>query len=367
MTRTATTVRCAGALSPTRRDALISLVASMPFLAGCAGTAGVESNPGRAALLLPLSGPRAGIGRSMQQAAILAQSSIPEVLTLDILDTGGDSTLAGQAAAAAVANGAEVILGPLGSREVGAVLAAAQGVPVITFSNDATLIGSGAFVFGITAAQSVAAIFAHARDTGLKRIAVVAPPGQVGEQAVAAARIIAPQAGLTLTATLIRSSGSAGTLESLRTQSGGDLPDAVLLPDGGASLDEFAQELAGNGMQLLGTSQWSLRALSDIEALRGATFAAPDPEGFARFAQVYRSRHAQAPGVLAGLAYDAVTMAQTLSRSSALNAAGVTRSNGFRGVVGNFRLRADGACLRDLAILTVGENGERVFSPAAAG
>ena len=41
--------------------------------------------------------------------------------------------------------------------------------------------GQGAFVMGITPAQSVAAAFSYARAQGVRRVAVVSAPGPLGE------------------------------------------------------------------------------------------------------------------------------------------------------------------------------------------
>src|SRR5258708_35122958 len=70
------------------------------------------------ALLLPLSGPSAGIGRAMLDAAQLALFDIAdEHFTLLPRDTEGTPEGASRAASAAIAGGAELILGPLLSAE----------------------------------------------------------------------------------------------------------------------------------------------------------------------------------------------------------------------------------------------------------
>src|SRR5216684_953168 len=74
------------------------------------------------ALLLPLSGPSAGIGRAMLDAAQLALFDIAdEHFTLLPRDTEGTPEGASRAASAAIAGGAELILGPLLAGEVEAV------------------------------------------------------------------------------------------------------------------------------------------------------------------------------------------------------------------------------------------------------
>ena len=70
-----------------------------------------------------------------------------------------------------------MLLGPLRADQTPAVLAVAGDVPVVSFSNDDRLAGQGAFVMGITPAQSVAAAFSYARAQGVRRVAVVSAPG----------------------------------------------------------------------------------------------------------------------------------------------------------------------------------------------
>ena len=57
----------------------------------------------------------------------------------------------------------------------------------------------GAFVMGVTPAQSVATMFSYARAQGLTRIAVVARESPLGAASIAAARGIAQAGGISLT------------------------------------------------------------------------------------------------------------------------------------------------------------------------
>ena len=61
-----------------------------------------------------------------------------------------------------------LLLGPLRADQTPAVLAEAGAAPVVTFSNDDRLAAQGAFVMGVTPAQSVAAAFSYARAQGVR-------------------------------------------------------------------------------------------------------------------------------------------------------------------------------------------------------
>ena len=305
---------------------------------------------GTVGLMVPLSGPLAAIGLGMQRAATLAGSAGAGTVRIDTFDT-----TSGDAAQRAIAAGADLLLGPVTAEETEAALAVAGGVPVVSFSNDASLAERGAVVFGITPEQSVFAILRHARSEGLRRIAVVSAPGPLGERAAGAATRLAPGFGVEIVQVLTRDPTAPGLVEALRA--GGVAPDAVLLPDGEGALEAFAGALVGSGVALLGTTQWALRPPDVVAALRGAAFTAPSPSRLAPFTAAYAKSYGESPGVLSALAFDAVRMAQTVLEAGAATRATLARPAGFPGVAGDFRILANGLVTRDLAILGVTSSG----------
>ena len=81
----------------------------------------------KVALLLPLSGANADLGKAMLEAAQLALFTIgSDQLTLIPRDTAGTPDGAAEAARSAIAEGAKLILGPLLADEVEAVKPIAQ-------------------------------------------------------------------------------------------------------------------------------------------------------------------------------------------------------------------------------------------------
>jgi branched-chain amino acid transport system substrate-binding protein len=340
------------------------LVSTLPVmggtLAGCVSTTGSVGGSGgdEAALLLPLSGEAAALGQNMSRAASLVVGGGSGAANAPVLDTLDTVEGAALAATAALEAGARMLLGPLRAEQTPAVLARAGNVPVVTFSNDDRLAGQGAFVMGVTPAQSVAAALSFARAQGARRIAIVARPGPLGEASVIAARDLAAAGGLAITASLLRESAS-GIAADLRAAGGGVMPDAVFLPDGGAPLVAFAQGLSGSGVQLMGGVQWGVRDVAGVAALNGAWFAAPPPDVFVQFLDTFEARFGESAGIVTALAHDAALMAAVLSDARRLNRKGLTRREGFAGALGRFRFQADGRCQRDLAVLTI-ENGQIV-------
>jgi len=102
------------------------------------------SGPAKVALLVPLSGANAELGRAILDAAQLALFEMPgDRLTLVPRDTGGNAEGAAGAARAAIGEGARLILGPLLAAEVAAVKPIARDahVNVIAFSTSTDLAG----------------------------------------------------------------------------------------------------------------------------------------------------------------------------------------------------------------------------------
>lgn len=347
--------------APTRRRILGGLAGlAVSGLAGCgvSGPSGAQGVPpgtrGRAALLLPLTGDAARLGQSMRQAASLGGTGVGLTAELEILDSGGSEESAVRAARAAVEAGARMLIGPLFSAQAAAVAAAVpKDVPVVALSNDEALADTGAFVFGVTPRHSAQAILGYAAARGLRDVAVVVPPGAFGTRSAEAAQALAKPLGITLRPTLTRA--EAGGLRAALEAGGAGLPKAVYLPAADATLLPFAQALAGSGVQILGSVQWSGFAPVDAAELQGSWFAAPDPLRFEPFAQAFaREAGADAEaGILAGLTFDGAEMARLLGRIGVQNREGLLREAGFSGVLGPYRFVKEGLCQRGLAVLGV--------------
>jgi ABC-type branched-subunit amino acid transport system substrate-binding protein len=294
----------------------------------------------------------------MRRAAELVAGN----MVLDIRDTGGEASIAAREAAAAVKEGATMILGPVRSDAVRAAAGAAgEAVPVIGFSNDPTLLGTGATVFGVTPVQSVAAMLAHERNRGSRSVGVVAPKGAYGDAVVEATRLLAPRAGLEIT-------GVGRGENELRAMLTGGIPDAVLLTLPSARLAPAAEALRRAGAtRLLGTVQWLAQGVPDDPALVGAVVPSPDPATLAPFTTAYAQAHGEAPGLLAALAADATRLASAVTVGGTARRDVLYRAAGFEGMAGDYRLYPSGQCERTLDVFIIGNGGtlEPAFTGAA--
>lgn len=347
------------AQSLNRRQLCRSLLAtwSLPVLgfplAACGAMPGGGAGGGDAALLLPLSGTSSELGQNMGRAASLVTQGLPAAQAPSIHDTADTAEGAARAAQQAIDQGARIILGPLRSDQTPAVLAVARNVPVVTFSNDDSLAAQGAFVMGITPAQSVATMFSYARAQGISRIALVARDGPLGTASARSAQVVAAAGGITLSTVLSPDPTSGDLISAIRAASGGSLPQAVFLPEGGATLNAFASALRGSNMQLMGSVQWGVQEVAENSDLVGAWFAAPPPDLFLPFADRFAAAYGEQAGVIAALGHDAALIAVGLGNAGTLSRDGLLREAGFTGVLGAFRFEENGRCQRSLAVLTI--------------
>ena len=309
-----------------------------------------------AAMLLPLSGEGADLGRSMAHAGGLAQpveaGKNAGKSALLVFDTAGGAAAAARAALKA---GAPLLLGPLYARDLAAVTDVAGEVPILSFSNDAAAARGRAYLMGITAGQAVEAVLTYARSRGVRRVALIADASGWGTQAASAARQLASEIGIELT---------AATQANWRTD---PLADAVLVSGGGPQLSAAAREFTAAGVQVLATLQAAEAPSRSLAALDGAWLAAPDPERFADFARSFETKYGNMPGVIAGLAYDAVNIARALRRAGHVDRDGLLAPAGFSGVTGNVRFARDGSASRELAVMVVEGGSLRVVGRSQGG
>jgi ABC-type branched-subunit amino acid transport system substrate-binding protein len=292
------------------------------------------------ALLVPLTGDRSALGRSIGAAAALAQT---DAAAMTVIDTGGTPAGAARAAQAAVKAGATLLLGPLSADEAKAAGAAVGNrVPVLALTNDTAARGAGVFVFGITPAQATSAILGYARSRGVRRVLALDDGSPWSTASVAAAKAAETDLGITLDTARL----AAGVLPTSSTP-----PDAVFLPGGSAGAVTAARTLRASGVQLLATVQALDYRPDAIAALDGTWIASPDPDRFATFAAAYAARNGGRPGAIAALGYDAAAIAKTLRDADTLTREGLLREQGFDCATGPVRFRSDGSCARDFAIL----------------
>ncbi|MGE5268469.1 MAG: penicillin-binding protein activator [Thiohalocapsa sp.] len=351
------------------------------------GTAG----PLKVALLVPLSGANAGLGKAMLEAAQLALfATASERLTLVPRDTAGTAEGAASAARSALSEGARLIIGPLLAAEVEAVKPVARdaNVNVIAFSTATQLAGGNLFLIGFLPRQEVVREVSYAHEQGLGRFAALVPNTQYGHLMSDALREAASASGAAVVKVeQINAGGSDAASAIRRLLAGGGAPaaagvppappagkpefDALLLPEGGAQLKALAHQLREAGLdttqvRLLGSGLWDDPSIAGEPALDGGWFAASPPETRREFESRFSATYGHPAPRLAALAFDAAALAAALAKGNPepFSREAILNPNGFTGVDGLFRFTPQGLVQRGLAVLEVEAGGSKVVSPA---
>ena len=333
----------------------------------------IGSGPVKIALIASLTGPNgpSAVGLSLRNAAELAVAAFDSA-DVTVIVKDDQSSLAGARAAAqaAIAEGAELIAGPLFSanvREVGAV-ARMAGKPVIGFSTDATVAGRGVYLLSFQVEAYVDRIVDYAAARGKRSMAALIPDTDYGRVAEAAFLTAAARNNIRVMAVeRLPSPVAAQKIAGLGAQI-----DALFIPEQAEAMAGLSPTLASAGMdgkrvQILGTGVWNDARVLKLPALQGAWFAAPDNGGFNGFAASYRDKYGADPARVATLAYDAIALSVALARqqgSARFSERVLQGTSGFSGTDGIFRFKADGQNERGLSVQMIGNGTTRVISPA---
>jgi ABC-type branched-subunit amino acid transport system substrate-binding protein len=345
---------------------------SNPFSSGPeAGPAGAPQQPLTAGtgqvkvgLILPLSAAgNAGVAAlSMKNAAEMALAEFQNPnLQLLIKDDAGNAQGAQAGTQQALAEGAEIILGPLFATSVPATaqLARARGVSVIAFSTDSSVAGRGVYLLSFLPESDVNRIIDYAASTGKRSFAALLPDNAYGNVVEATFKQAVGRKGGRIVAFEKYGADRATPARTVAQALGS--ADALLLADDGDSVVTTADALTAAGanlrnIQLLGTGLWDNPRVFASPALQGGLFAAPDPSGFRSFSGRYRTKFGGDPVRTATLAYDAVALVAALARTQGgarFSPEVLTNPSGFAGIDGLFRFRSDGTNERGLAVMRV--------------
>ncbi len=364
----------------------------------------IREGPAKVGLLVPLSGPGAALGADLLDAAQLALFDVGRT-DVELLprDTGDQPQKAEVAARSALGAGAELLLGPLYGRSAVAIapLAAAAGVNVISFSNDASVARPGLYVLGFRPEEQIERIVAHAAAQGRTRFAALTTDDAYGARVLAAwrsavAQVPGASAAIAVTYQPGTETPTAEVQQVAAFGRPGGLPpdpvaedpaipvpqlpppvlpppglDALLIGDGGQRVSGIAALLAyydisPRNVALLGTMRWQDDpALLNDGGLQGAQLAAWPPAELAQFERRFADVYGRTPAPLAVLAYDATALAVLLAQvQPRFTAAQISDPQGFLGSAGIFRLRQNGLADHGLAVVEIDAGVLRVIDPA---
>lgn len=326
----------------------------------------------RVALLVPMTGPNAGVGQSIANATTLALlDSKTEKVRVTTYDTNLGATVA---ANRALAEGNKLILGPLMAADVRAVAPIAQkaGVPVISFSNDTSVAGNGTFLLGYSPTQSIERVVTYAKAKGLSRFAAMVPKGAYGERSGTAMLRAVEGAGGTVVSMQTFDRSPASVAAAVQKLPQGEAYDAILIADNGRAAIQTAPLIRKRGAidaRILGTELWNTEsALAANPSVKGAWFASVSDNFYRQLAIKYRARFGTTPFRLSSLGYDAVLLtvriAQDWKPGTPFPARRLSDPGGFTGIDGAFRFGANGVAERALEVSQINAGSFQVIDAA---
>lgn len=337
------------------------------------------------ALLLPLTGAHAALGKDLQNAAQLALFDIQnDKLRILPMDTQGTPQGAIAAMNKAVAARADIVIGPLYSHEAAAIapIAKAHSIPVVSFSNNTDLARQDIFVFGFMPQQQVYRVLEYALSRGIRDYYVIAPDDAFGKATLATFDLLKNRGEFTLHSTATYNTNTnQGMVEAARSIAKDILEQkktaptprqrGLLVPEGGSKLLEISKLLSGfglnaNDVRLLGSGQWDDVALGHYKRLYGGWFATASPTQRNVFEKHFEQVYNYKPIRIASVAYDSIALVGFLSKNSdnTLATSAIINERGYAGVDGVFRFAPDHIAERNLAVLEVIPNGFEILDEA---
>lgn len=394
-----------GGFSSLRRIAALGLILT---LAACVSAPTQQSGSGhvQVALLVPGGSGQASdeiLARSLENAARLAIADLGDTkIDLRVFQTAGQPEKAAQLAKQAVAEGAQIILGPVFAQEANAagLAVAGSGVNVMAFSNNPDVAGGNVFILGPTFDNTASRLVSYAVRSGKSKIMIVSDRNVAGELGRGAVQRGAAQSGATIVASadyefsqsgivtavpqlsaMAKSSGAqaifltadtSGALpmlsQLLREQGLGGAapaPTAGVTPGamtGAMTAPESVAAAAGTALanastQFVGLTRWDIPAATlALPGVQGGWFAMPDPSRYGQYVARYNTAYGEPPHPISALAYDGIAAIGALAGmtpAGPITRDNLTQSAGFVGVNGVFRLLPDGTNQRGLAVAQV--------------
>lgn len=347
----------------------------------------------RAAILLPLSGAYQSVGTELRKAVDMAVISLaPPQFEVIYIDT---AKAPAEAAYAAVAADADIIIGPVFSSHTAAIapIAIENRIPVLSFSNNSTITNPGVWIMGQQPEHEMEAVLSYAMAS-LAAIENIPP-----EQARIAIVTNDTAYGRTLRDYSIRHLITAGAAQPAQL-----LLDQTVLENENRlqqSIRQFARwtkenpspefdmviicgdadftltvapvlvwhDLDPAKVRFVGSSQWNRADMITEPSLQGGLYATLPTDRRQRFEKVWNTYFTEPPGDLAPLGFDAVAVASLMTGDATTDNEDMAnnvllRETGFAGFSGVFRFYPDGSHRRHLEVRQINRFRSATVRPA---
>ena len=373
--------------------ARIFAITALAFLAACdlaipgaGGNSGQQIDPDapvQVALLVPGgtgTGEASAIAASIENAARLAIADLNGAeIDLRVYNTARDPGQASQMAATAIAEGAQIILGPLDAASANAVgvTVAPANINVLAFSNNPAIAGGNVFVLGNTFGNISDRLVSYAGTQGINQFMIVHQDdlaGAVGRDSIATSIRSAGGTVSGIEAYPFSQEGIFARAPAIAAATNASGAQAIFVTDNVAGgLPILATSLDDQGITpantpLVGITRWDAAPqAAALPGLQGGLFAMANAGREAAFRNRYEAAYGAPPHPLASIAYDGIAAIGALAATgdrNALTADSLTRASGFAGATGIFRLRADGSNQRALDVARIVNNQVLIVDPA---
>lgn len=374
-----------------------------------------DDTPHNIAVLLPLSGDGAPVGRTIRTSIEMATlQNAPRGLNLSFYDTAQNLS---ETITNVLASNPEIIIGPVFSNDARTLRdAKSSEIPVLSFTSDATAIGDGVMTMALMPNNGIDTIVQEMKSDNRQKFIVFAPNNNSGHlmagAAIAASEInnieligifyydeknpdsiksTAEIASMNTARTVahtrarqvlsdiitnerltaIERSNLNTQLEKLsKTDALGRVPfDSVLFLGNGDDTKSLASYLryynvGANDAKFYGTPMWDGSDITSDFTMTGAKYASLPPID-SEFSTTYEKISGGMANTLAAFGYDATKLAIGMIYSDKSNAAYLLDPSGYIGTNGIFRLNPNGDNERAMRIMELNGTGiAREVKPA---
>lgn len=263
------------------------------------------------ALLLPLSGEKEPLGRSLMESAQLAlcEGTFIHPLTLYPLDTNHPERLLDDIRSLQPS----LILGPVFGQETKALAPKLpQSLPLFTLSNDPDLLNKGVFVMGFSPFDEAAFLLNFAFIKGHKRFAILLPENSLGHALEKTCKeVLKDKAGATLHILFysIDEDPCMETVSNWVHQLNAFEPDALFIPDGSAFTQKLVatlkfKDLHYRRIRFLASSKWDKASVFKDSSLRGLWVASNRSKSLHHFHKSFQKAFQESSSPLGTLMYE---------------------------------------------------------------
>ena len=347
----------------------------------------------RAAILLPLSGAYQSVGTELRKAVDMAVISLaPPQFEVIYIDT---AKAPAEAAYAAIAADADVIIGPVFSSHTAAIapIAIENRIPVLSFSNNSTITNPGVWIMGQQPEHEMEAVLNYAMASlaaienippEQARIAIVTNDTAYGRtlrdystrhMTTAGA---APPAQLLLDQTVLENENrlQQSIRQFARWTKENPSPEfdmVIICGDADFTLTVAPvlvwHDLDPAKVRFVGSSQWNRADMITEPSLQGGLYATLPTDRRQRFEKVWNTYFTEPPGDLAPLGFDAVAVASLMTGDATTDNEDMANNvllweTGFAGFSGVFRFYPDGSHRRHLEVRQINRFRSATVRPA---